>query len=186
MSMLEGNLSLENTSKPTLKVHEWLAVVTIIVFLSVLTFISVTSRNTSYDSSQGVPHHLTPPIIEVCVQGAVENPGNYQVPPGTFVVDVLEKAKPFKTADLRNFKPTCKLRNGQIVNVKAYPMISIEVTGAVLQPTKISIPKGTKLNELAQYIQLSENADMTKLQKKRRLSDGETIVIPSTSNRLVP
>jgi competence protein ComEA len=41
-----------------------------------------------------------PPLLEIHIEGAVQHPGTYQVRPGTFLKEVLKKAKPLRGADL--------------------------------------------------------------------------------------
>jgi hypothetical protein len=57
-------------------------------------------------------------------------------------------------------------------------MIQVHLKGAVKSPGPLSIPKGSKLEDLISLADLSENANCEALKKKRRLNHDETIIIP--------
>lgn len=57
-------------------------------------------------------------------------------------------------------------------------LISVSLTGAVQQQGYYSVPEGTGLGELLDYVGLTEHADVTALDSKRVLQDGERVVVP--------
>jgi len=174
--MNEATLSQSN--QPKLAIHEWLAVMTIISFLLTLTGISIFFSQDTESIKSGSPHYLKPQEFEVLIEGAVQNPGPIKVKAGTTRMEAIEMAKPLPEADLRKIKASSKLRNGQIIKVPAKEMIEISIIGEVKTPGKLSVPKGTRLQELGNYITLRPDADSAKIRKKRRLKAGEEVVIP--------
>ena len=53
------------------------------------------------------------------------------------------------------------------------------VDGEVVGDKMMKIPKGTRLQELEKHVQFTQNADRSKLNKKRFLRHGEEISVPS-------
>lgn len=119
-----------------LPVHEWLAIVMIIGLLLSLTLITLYSNNTSQVDTVGAPHYVIDQEIEVIVQGAVENPGSYQVKRGALIHDVIALAKPLPEANLKSIKQDRKVRKGQVITVKS----------SVKSPRKKRITKASKEN----------------------------------------
>lgn len=56
--------------------------------------------------------------------------------------------------------------------------ITIFVDGAVANPGPITVPEGTRLQDLKKNITLRPGADTRVLNKKRKLQDQETITVP--------
>lgn len=100
-----------HTENP-LKVHEWLAITTIIGILTLLTIISLVSKK-----NVSMPPNMPVDEIEVFVEGAVANPGIYRVKQGTIVDSVISQAQPTDQADTRRIKKESKLRKGQVIKV---------------------------------------------------------------------
>lgn len=105
-----------NSESPSLPVHEWIAVLLIVVMLSVLVSVVTYSSVSHIDDEIGLPHHIMPEI-QVTVEGAVEKPGSYQVKRGTTLQEVLDLAKPLHDADLSRLKPEKKVRSGQVIKI---------------------------------------------------------------------
>src|SRR5688500_19030518 len=168
---------LSDPNKPSLAVHEWLAITAIICFMITLTGFSFFFNQEITNVKTGSPYHLKPQEIEVKVEGAVEYPGIIKIKPGATRLEAIEMAKPSPNADLRKIKSS-KVRNGQVIIVPSKQMIQISVSGAVVSPETIKIPKGTRLQDLSGFIALSPEADAAKMNKKRFIKEGETIVVP--------
>jgi hypothetical protein len=103
-------------SEAKLHLHEWLAVATLIGFMGMLTFITLTTGSLNI-STTDAPHYVVDQEISVFFEGAVENPGRYQVKKGTLIKDLLSQVKPKPQADLRRIKGESKVRNGQVIKV---------------------------------------------------------------------
>ena len=172
---------LSDHEKPILAPHEWLALMAIITFMMTLTGISLYFSQNISSVKTGQPHYLSPQEIEVKVEGAVQNPGIIKLKPSSTRLEAIELAKPLPTADLRKTKTAGKVRNGQTIKVVEKEMITITVTGVL--ETTVQVPKGTRLQELANHITLPPDADAAKLRKKRLLKDGEEVIVPRTKGR---
>lgn len=163
--------------KPHLAIHEWFAVMAIIAFLAMLILVSLWRQSYSH-ANEGQHHYLKANEVEIYIQGAVANPGSYKAPTGTLLQDIVKNAQPLGDADLRRIKPSTKARNGQIVNIPVKPKIRVTIEGAVVSAGEIEIPVGTTTDELISYILPTEDADLSKIKKGRRLRQNDKIVIP--------
>ena len=166
------------SERPQLAVHEWLAIIIIMGCFATLTCLSLIYDKSMPDNAPGIPHYLKPQYIEVLVQGAVVEPGSYKMNANAKLKDLIALANPRPEADLRHLKLEGKLRNGQVVKIQARQHIDIYVSGAVENPGKLRVPQGTKLYELSNYTQLSTQADVNKINRKRILKSEEVIVVP--------
>lgn len=168
-----------STEKPALRVHEWLAVMLIIGLLGFLTAISWLNQKYPSAVETGTPHFIAAQEIEINLQGAVEHPGRRLVKKGTTVREALDQAGLNPDADLRRLKLDAKVRRNQNIKVPKLAMITVVLEGAVVQPGAVVMPKGSRLMDLIDKVALQESADVDKLRKKRRLKEGEVIVVPN-------
>ena len=166
------------SDKPSLQIHEWLAVVCIIGLLGFLTALSWFNATYSSAPETGTPHYILAQEIEINIQGAVEQPGRRLVKKGITVGEALAHAGLLSDADLRRVKLDSKVRRNQTIKVPQLATITVIVEGAVVTPGSLKLPKGAKLMDLIAHVVLQDNADVEKLRKKRRLKDGETIQVP--------
>jgi hypothetical protein len=165
--------------KPTLKIHEWLAVMLIIGLLAFLTAISWVNQKYPSTIETGAPHFIASQELDITVQGAVEHPGRHIVKKGTTVREALALVGVLPEADLRRLKLDAKVRRNQVIKVPKMAMITVMLEGAVAQPGPVLVPRGSQLMDLIDKVALQETADVDKLRKKRRLKDGEIIVVPT-------
>ena len=110
---MQDSSSLYPEDKPQLEAHEYLAVIIIIGFFAMLTLISIFRQESQPEGLESQAHYLKPQIIEIYVQGAVQNPGAYKVKVNSKLQDAISLAKPRIDADLRRYKPTSKVRAGR-------------------------------------------------------------------------
>lgn len=163
----------------SLKVHEWLAIVVIIGIiagLACLTSFYDKDEEIHADSAWAAQNHTG---FEVHVKGAVDYPGTYHLPYNIKMRDLLALAGVSSNADLRRFNLDAALKKGRIINVPARAMIHVHLKGAVKADKMVVIPKGSKLEDLINLAEFSEDADYNALRKKRRLKEGEVVLVPS-------
>lgn len=165
--------------KPKLPVHEWIAIWAIISLLFTITLITAVFNNSSTEVPTDPPHLLIAENIEIVIEGAVENPGCYQVKRGSRVEDILALGKPLPDADIRRLKLKAKVRDGQFIRIPRYQMITVFLEGEVKNPGALQVRKGTKLNDLLTMLEWPEEADLRTLKKKRNLKDQEVIKVSS-------
>lgn len=173
--------SSPSSMTPYLGVHEWVAIISILGFLLLLTLIVLDGRhdNRSVPVNKTVASlHFKPQEVEIYIDGAVKNPGSYKVKLGTSTRDAIELAEPLEDADLSKIKPTSRVRNGQNIKVPGRQMLKIIVSGAIQNPGTITIPKGTRLSELSNYVVFADDADLSKISRKRYLKDNEEVIVP--------
>lgn len=162
---------------PKLPVHEWMAVVVILMLISGLSVLVIISGNSENTPAVSSPHYIVEQEIEISVEGAVEKSGTFHVNRGTTVSQVLQLAVPTSEADLRSIKQDKKVRKRQVIKVPRLIIITVRLEGAVEAPGPITFPKGTRLNELINKVKFKQGANIEKLRKKRLLKDGEIITV---------
>ena len=102
---------------PSLFVHEWLAIVTLLSFLTVLTILAIVRDEGVLPKSTKPPHYIVDQRIEVFVEGAVEKPVRIVVTRGTLLEEVLKQAQLLPDADPERLKLQTKVRRGQHIRV---------------------------------------------------------------------
>jgi hypothetical protein len=108
--------------KPTLPFHErfaaWL-IVSIVVFLTVLNVLFHEAKIPESDYQ----HHLVNPLIEITIEGAVENPGTYQIQKGILVRQALDLAKPLPEANLSKIKLDSPINRRRVIKVPSNTLL---------------------------------------------------------------
>ncbi|GAB4226137.1 MAG: hypothetical protein Tsb0021_01900 [Chlamydiales bacterium] len=153
-----------------LSYHEWALGVTYVSLLFVIGWIS-------YSQAFKGPPITAIPKIHVAVQGEVQYPGNYELPLHSSIDDLLHLAKPRRNADLTAFHLSDPLKDGQLLQVSP-KMIRIFVKGAVNEEQELLVPKGTSLKDVHDFVLFNSEADVPKMNKKRKLRDQEIVIVP--------
>jgi hypothetical protein len=164
-------------AKLYLAFHEWAAVLTVIgmiFFFAIIAYVNDPTEELLTQSSE----------VEVFITGAVELPGVYVLPRGSLIGDLLEKAQPVDSADLRRVKKMGKLQPGQVIHIKNFPQITIYLDGAVKKKGAMSIAKGVKIKDLLLRDLFLPEADLEPFFKNRFLRHQETLYIPYKKNNL--
>jgi len=159
----------------SLHTHEWLAIITICGILFFLTLVTQFNPYVLAPESVEPMQYIVAQEIDVYVEGAVQNPGVHHVSRNATMQDVLDVAIAASEADLRKINPHSKIRKGQLIKIPKREMITVELTGAVKEQKTVQMPKGSALEDLASLDLFLDEADLVKLQRKRRLKDGEVI-----------
>lgn len=165
----------ENVS--SLKVHEWLAVAFVIG-----TIFGLACLTSFYGKKEPSRPNLA--LLEkangfdVVLKGAVAYPGIYRFSSEITMKDLLILAGVRESADLRRFKPESVVKKTRIINVPERVMITVHLHGAIKSNCSLTIPKGSKVEDLIAIGKFSDQADLSVLKKKRRLKDSEVIFIP--------
>lgn len=169
-------------NNPALKIHEWLAVIVLIAILGALSMMAYITKGDIGDRDRSLPAFLSKSgKIEILIEGAVAHPGIYYLPSSIAMKDVLMLAQPTPHADLRRFNLKASIKKGRMIKVPLRAMITVHLKGAIKNPGGVSILKGTRLMDLEPLIQFEENADRKSLNKKRKLKEGEIIIIQEKS-----
>ncbi len=166
--------------KPFLPPYEWLAIISIILFIGTLSLGVLVFPNSGNSNSNPPlpPHYISDQTIEVVIEGAVTHPGVYKLTRGAKLQELLEKAKPLELADIKKLKVNKVLRTGQVIKVPQIKTITISIKGAVKSAGTITLAKGTRVSDLIEKLEFIDGADISKLKKKRLLKDGEEIHVP--------
>lgn len=161
--------------------HEWLAIASILFLIAVFVALS-RHDDTVIPASIAHPHKVGRQSITVTIRGAVHHPGEYELPIGSLVSDLLKLAEPLPSANLKRVNIQSKLRNGRDIWIEEYSLITIHVKGAVAQPGPVTIRKGTTIEQLLQSIQLNADADVAALPLGKRLQRQQQLVVPVAKN----
>lgn len=164
-------------STTQLDIHEWCAIILLSGLMIALALVA---------KIQVEPPESSPPVdglISAEIEGAVLYPGIYHFQAGASLLDLLQAGEPLPEADLRGIRKKGRLKNGQLLAIKELPSIQIQVVGAVKDTKPIQVPTGTRLVDLLGLVAFQKDADLETLKKRRRLKDGETVVVPSRSGR---
>lgn len=162
--------------------HEWIVVISLITLIGIVTFITHKHWFSTYSRQYSNPHYVYDEKIHVRIEGAVESPGIYSIKRNTPLKDVLVQAQPTSQADLKKVS-TKKLKDGQTIIIPQKEFITIYLEGAVKKQGALVVPKGTKVEELLILIEMDDQADLSKLNFRRRLKEGDIIKIPYVKNR---
>ncbi|MDP1835460.1 MAG: hypothetical protein Q8K75_05970 [Chlamydiales bacterium] len=99
-----------------LATHEWISVASILLLVMLVIFIAF------WDNEPPIPDFTnetqTKQSISVSIQGAVSQPGEYDLPSNSKIADLLELAQPFPNANLKGINPQARLRNGRHLTIK--------------------------------------------------------------------
>jgi len=120
-------------------------------------------------------HDLNNQTVHVTVKGAVRQEGSYELKKGALMEDVLALAEPLPEAELSKLKLESRLRNNQVVKVPKESRIKVHIEGAVVKPGILQIKQGTLVKDLLELLTFLPEADIEKLNRKRRLRDQEVI-----------
>lgn len=182
--MSQQSLSKTKKNPSNLKVHEWLAVIILITILLTLSAMAYLSQGDIGDKERLTPAFLSHQgKIEILIKGAVDHPGTYVVPSLITLDEVLRLAQVKPEADLRRFQLDRPIKRGRTLNIPTREMISIELNGVFNPPKKITVPKGSKVEDLLNLIDFPKDADLKPLQKKRKLKPDEVIIVPLKGSR---
>lgn len=160
-----------------LPTHEWIAIIALSGLLLSIIAVTFVMKEKQFSHETGIPHYVMEQEIEIFVEGAVQKPGSHKARRGMRLRQILDQVGLTKNSDIRRLRLESKVRNGQVIKVPAYTMITIYVDGAVEIPGAISIRKGSSVEDLIPLIKFQENANIEKLRRKRRLKSGETIKV---------
>lgn len=173
------NTSNENDdSFSLLKVHEWLAIAVVIGViggLACLTSFYERGEVSKVGSELVAKSHKG---FDVLIKGAVTHPGIYHINSETKMKEVLALAGVRSDADLRRFNLDAIVKKGRVINVPLRAMITVHLKGAVKTDQTVTLPKGSKFEELLNVGDFTADADLNALKKKRRLKEGEIILVP--------
>jgi hypothetical protein len=103
---------------PGLYTHEWMALIVIIAAMGALTWISQIKWLTS-SKEESIPHYLVDQEITLLVEGHLENPGTFLLTRGAKMKDLVALLKLLPDTDLSKLNLEAKLRNGQVVKIRA-------------------------------------------------------------------
>lgn len=133
-------------SAPHLRVYEWLALVSCVSLLVLITLVTCMSGTSRFPATEEPPHYIVDQRIEVFVEGAVEKPVRLIVTKGMLVEEVLQQVQLLPEADLSKLKLKSKVRRGQHIRVpvvkkrrksgstaKSREVTSTEATGHTLR-----------------------------------------------------
>lgn len=163
---------------PSLRVHEWLAILIAIGIIGSIALITSLNQDNTKTQTE-LLGKIDKEGFDVLVRGCVEHPGVYHFNTQVKMGDILAMAGVTPESDLRRYRQDAIITKGRTISVPTRAMITIYVKGAVKLETSFRIPKGTQLQDLLSIVALEEDADIEFLQSRRPLRPDEVIEIPS-------
>ena len=161
-----------------LKVHEWLVIA---ITVGILGSIAIITSFYEQKPKTAIDFHEKKlrSGFDILVKGAVQYPGVYHFPKQMQMKAILAIAGVYLNADLRRYHLEGVITKGRVINVPERVLLTIHLQGAVKGNKTITVPKGTKLEDLLSIVELEDNADIEFLQKKRKLLTNEVVDIPA-------
>ena len=168
---------MEKSILKTLPPHEWLIIALLIAILTLLSFATFLNKN-EMPWLEERKQELHEDLIQVGIKGAVKQTGIHELKRGSTLQDLLDIAQPLPEADMHQIKLQAKLRNNQMISIPQRRWILVSVKGAVIEPKSFKVRLGTTLQELSSRLAFLPDADIEKMQKKRKLKDKEEVIVP--------
>lgn len=161
----------------SIKSSEWIFVISFIAILTSLVCIARLHEHRK-KSQLKVMAGLARPPLEVTVSGAVQKPGVYLVLSGARLREAVKKSRPKRFADLSAMDLDQPVKVSMSIHIPELKVVRVRVEGAVKNSVDLALPIGTRLCDLRLKIELSEDADLKFLKRRRFLRDQEIISIP--------
>lgn len=169
---------LVDMTQRSVRSSELLLVGSFIVLLAALFLVAQCRSSLMHAQLQVHSDQIIKPVV-VAISGAVLKPGDYKVPQGTSIQDVIKKSRPKQFADLSGFEHAQSVQKNMTIFVAELSTIHVHVQGAVLEEMELDLPIGTRLCDLKSKIHLSKDSDRNFLRRRRLLKNGEVILIPT-------
>ena len=162
----------QKTTQSALYMREW-----VIVYLFLALLLTIAALSYSKKHSLIAPETK----INVTVMGAVREEINLQIHALSTVADVLALVDLLDDADLDKLIIDERVKPGIFIMPKKQKT-AVYATGAVKKMGVHYVPEGCRFNELVEFIPTTSDADMRYFtRKRRRVAEGELIVVPSIS-----
>lgn len=160
-------------SAPSLFIREWIAILVILVGFGLMTVFTRSGHTDSLPDAK-------PGYLWVEIEGAVRHPGAYQMPIGSTVQQAIDLAEALPDASYKGIRRNSVLKEGQLIRVRAkvQSLITIHLEGDGVNSGPFEVPNGTRLIDLIEIAPLKKGADVSSLERKRRLKPGEHVIIP--------
>ena len=156
--------------------YEWASALFLLTLLFVLGVFGFLSREEALPIYEE-PKESFENEITVQIQGAVQYPGNYIIKKNSKIKELLEKVMLRVDADLSKINLNKKITKNCAFLIPEREMITIDLICGDLKKT-IQVPKGAYSFELIDQVELTQNADWSTLNTKKKLNKSQAIHIP--------
>ena len=166
--------------------HEWIIITLFCAILLMLTGMALARQTTKpsvhqFELFEEVPKEK----VLVYIKGAVKYDGQYELPNGSIMQDLLSEAEALPNADLSKVKLKSRLKDNQKITIPKKVWITIQIEGAIEKSGSYKVLSGTRCQELVETIEFPEEADLNSLKKKRHyLKDGELVYVSFKEKKL--
>ncbi len=163
---------LENQTR--LLSSEWILVGSLVLLMVSLAIVGTinASRSSSVLEENPLPPHE---LCTVVISGEVSKPGAFQVSPGTSLKKIVRKSAPTPFADLKKIDLEQQVEESMHIHIEKLTEITIAIQGLYSDPVERTIPAGTKVCHLKNFIQDDLKPFEDFLKSRRVLKDREEI-----------
>lgn len=165
-----------NTGLKHLLDSEWLIVGGIFLVMTSLIIIAKIQACRNQLQLDQYPSLSHAPCI-VRIEGAVKKPGAYEVHPGTCLRKILKKSSPVVYADLAEYDWDQRVETSMDIHIREMTEISIKVAREDGESIQYTVPAGTRVCDLKNYIDSEWVRKKNPFKGRRVLKNGERIVV---------
>lgn len=112
------------------------------------------------------------------ILGEVKKPGSYEVDSSDTILEIVTKAEPLETANLKEAGQAYLFPGQQELLVPRKGFLALFVEGAVISSTMIEINENLKWKEVVSAIETLEDADLVKLKRQKKMKNFGRIYVP--------
>jgi len=104
--------------EPALPIHERVFALVVVGFFLLMISLNFWSLEKEIIVDRKNPYQVQNPLVEIVVEGKVNNPGTYQVKKGTTVGEVVEMAEPKEEAKVSKIKLDSKITRRRKITIR--------------------------------------------------------------------
>lgn len=155
-----------------------------LAILFVVLYAEIAARHTS-SSLEGV-FFFPKKMVKVVVTGAVKKPGKYSVPCGTYVREVMKKARFERYADQKRVDLARAIEDDRTIIVPKLEKLTVYLYGLSEEVLTLEVPLQTRVCHLKKLLPNEKKRDLSCLSSRRYLSDQEQFFFTKEKNETIP
>jgi hypothetical protein len=163
--------------KKSLNASEWILSFSLLIILaSLLTITHFHEHRKKIQLTTHLSEAASP--VEIAISGEVARPGTFSALPGARLGDLIKKSRPKPFADLQGIDLDSPVEKALEISIPRLSEISVRIEGAVVAPTELTLPAGSRICDLKPKIECAKDADLRFFKRRRLLKNGDLVHIP--------